>query len=144
MNCVHTMLENRLCWAMIDASAYHLLAQLYHLQRCSWATHQNPCRVFGARTDLDCQPGTRLAQSGQQAAHRFHRRAAAVRALNSLESVGESMRAALHDLARQDPKWLHLHLDPEWFDRSVHRFEMTRFPKQESTHRSYASREEKM
>ncbi|GCE09332.1 transposase [Dictyobacter aurantiacus] len=57
---------------------------------------------------------------------------AAVRTLNSLESVGESMRAALNDLAKQNPEWLLLHMAPDWFDRSVHRFEMTRFPKQES------------
>jgi transposase len=57
---------------------------------------------------------------------------AAVRTLNSLESVGESMRAALNDLAKQDSEWLLSHLDPDWFDRYVHRFEMARFPKQES------------
>lgn len=57
---------------------------------------------------------------------------AAVRALNSLESVGESMRAALNDLAKENPEWLLSHLSPDWFDRYVHRFEMTRFPKQES------------
>jgi transposase len=57
---------------------------------------------------------------------------AAVRTLNSLESVGESMRAVLNDLAKEHPEWLLVHLDPTWFDRYVHRFEMTRFPKQES------------
>ena len=57
---------------------------------------------------------------------------AAVRALNSLESVGESMRAALNDLAKENPEWLLSHLSPDWFDRYVHRFEMARFPKQES------------
>ncbi len=55
-----------------------------------------------------------------------------VRALNSLESVGESMRAALNAIAEADPDWLGVHLDPEWFDRYVHRFEMARFPKAES------------
>ena len=57
---------------------------------------------------------------------------AAVRDLNSLESVGESMRAALNDLAKQDPEWVLSHLAPDWFDHSVHRFEMTRDPVQES------------
>src|SRR5438270_2284766 len=42
---------------------------------------------------------------------------ARVRALNSLESVGESMRAALNALAQQEPQWLQAHLNPEWFDR---------------------------
>ena len=55
-----------------------------------------------------------------------------VRALNSLESVGESMRAALNAIAEIEPDWLRAHLDPDWFDRYVHRFEMARFPTTES------------
>jgi hypothetical protein len=47
---------------------------------------------------------------------------AAVRAPGSLESAGESMRAALGDLAKENPEWLLAHLSPDWFDRSVHRF----------------------
>src|SRR6266851_5407617 len=49
---------------------------------------------------------------------------ARVRALSSLESVGEGMRAALNALAEQDPDWLSAHLNPQWFDRYVHRFEL--------------------
>jgi hypothetical protein len=51
---------------------------------------------------------------------------AAVRAPGSLESVGESMRAALNDLAKENPEWVLSHLSPDWFDRSVHRCEMAR------------------
>lgn len=57
---------------------------------------------------------------------------AQVRALNSLESVGESMRATLNAIAEQEPDWLQAHLNPEWFDRYVHRFELARFPKAET------------
>lgn len=57
---------------------------------------------------------------------------AQVRALSSLESVGESMRAALNAIASQEPEWLQAHLNPEWFDRYVHRFELARFPKAET------------
>src|SRR5438132_6998467 len=57
---------------------------------------------------------------------------ARVRALSSLESVGESMRAALNALASQEPEWVQAHLHPEWFDRYVHRFELARFPKAET------------
>lgn len=57
---------------------------------------------------------------------------AAVRAVNSLESVGEAMRATLNALAEQEPEWLLGHLDEEWFDRYVHRFELARFPKAET------------
>src|SRR5205085_8031295 len=48
------------------------------------------------------------------------------------ESVGESMRAALNALAEHESAWLREHLSPEWFDRYVHRFELTRFPKAET------------
>ena len=64
---------------------------------------------------------------------------AAVRAPGSLESVGESMRAALNDLATENPEWVLSHLSPDWFDRSVHRFEMRRFPKQESKQQALRS-----
>jgi transposase len=57
---------------------------------------------------------------------------ARVRALSSLESVGEGMRATLNALAEQDPDWLSAHLNPQWFDRYVHRFELARFPKAET------------
>src|SRR6266699_3572955 len=57
---------------------------------------------------------------------------AQVRSLNSLESVGESMRAALNAIAEQEPEWLEERVNPEWFDRYVHRFELARFPKAES------------
>jgi transposase len=57
---------------------------------------------------------------------------ARVRALSSLESVGESMRATLNALAEQEPAWLRAHLNPAWFERYVHRFELTRFPKAET------------
>ena len=57
---------------------------------------------------------------------------ARIRALSSLESVGESMRAALNAIAELDPDWLEERLNPDWFDRYVHRFELARFPKEES------------
>ncbi len=57
---------------------------------------------------------------------------ARVRALSSLESVGESMRAALNAIAAREPQWLQAHLPPEWQERYVHRFELARFPKAET------------
>jgi transposase len=57
---------------------------------------------------------------------------AAVRRLSSLESVGESMRAALNALCQQDEEWVLCVLDAGWLDRYVHRFELARFPKEES------------
>ena len=54
-----------------------------------------------------------------------------VRGLSSLESVGESLRAALNELAEVAPDWLLGIISPDWFDRYVHRFELQRFPKGE-------------
>jgi transposase len=57
---------------------------------------------------------------------------ASVRALSSLESVGECMRMSLNALAEINPSWLQATLHEDWFDRYVHRFELARFPKAES------------
>jgi hypothetical protein len=54
-----------------------------------------------------------------------------VRGLSSLESVGESLRAALNEIAAVAPDWLLGIISPDWFDRYVHRFELQRFPKGE-------------
>ncbi len=54
-----------------------------------------------------------------------------VRGLSSLESVGESLRAALGEIAEVAPDWLLQIVSPDWFDRYVHRFELQRFPKGE-------------
>ena len=52
-----------------------------------------------------------------------------VRSLSSLESVGESLRAVLNEIAEVAPDWLLSVISPDWFDRYVHRFELQRFPK---------------
>src|SRR5947199_3409470 len=52
-----------------------------------------------------------------------------VRGLSSLESVGESLRAALNEIAEVAPDWLLGIISPDWFDRYVHRYELQRFPK---------------
>jgi transposase len=57
---------------------------------------------------------------------------ARVRARSHLESVGESMRAALTAIAEQEPAWMQAHLNPAWVERYVHRFELARFPKAET------------
>src|SRR2546421_3210983 len=57
---------------------------------------------------------------------------AAVRTRSRLESVGEALRAALNGLAESEPEWLLEHIEDDWFDRYVHRFELARFPKGQS------------
>jgi transposase len=46
--------------------------------------------------------------------------------------VGESLRAALGEIAEVAPDWLLEIVSPDWFDRYVHRFELQRFPKEKS------------
>jgi transposase len=59
---------------------------------------------------------------------------ASIRTLHRLESVGEAMRATLNALAgtEEGAQWLLSRIAPDWFDRYVHRFELSRFPKPQS------------
>ncbi len=57
---------------------------------------------------------------------------AAVRTLNRLERVGETMRYALNVLAEVAPDWLCAHAAPEWYERYGRRMENYRFPKAET------------
>src|SRR3569623_1200137 len=52
----------------------------------------------------------------------------AVRTLNRLESVGETVRAALEAVAEIAPEWLKAQVSPEWFDRYGARMEEYRLP----------------
>ncbi len=57
---------------------------------------------------------------------------AAVRAMNRLECVGETLRAALNVLAAVAPQWLVAQITPEWFERYSERCEDYRLPKTQS------------
>ena len=54
---------------------------------------------------------------------------AAIRVLNRLERVGESLRHALNSLAVVAPTWLRSQVPPEWFDRYGARLESYHLPK---------------
>lgn len=54
---------------------------------------------------------------------------AAIRQLNRVEVVGESLRHALNVLASVAPEWLLAQVTPDWFDRYSFRFEQFRLPK---------------
>ena len=57
---------------------------------------------------------------------------AAIRPLNRLETLGETMRAALNSLAAAAPDWLVKRLKKDWFDRYGRRVENYRLPKLDS------------
>jgi transposase len=57
---------------------------------------------------------------------------AAVRSLHHLETVGETLRAALEELAEVAPDWLLSWVPQEWFKRYEGRMDSRRLPKKES------------
>ena len=63
---------------------------------------------------------------------------AAVRVLNRLERVGETMRAALNDLAVIAPEWLQALAPPEWYPRSGRRVENYHLPKTDAAREELA------
>lgn len=62
----------------------------------------------------------------------------AVRLLNRLELVGETLRAALEDVATLAPAWLRAWMPPEWSERYGRRIEEGRLPKAEAARQQYA------
>ncbi len=63
---------------------------------------------------------------------------AAIRAVNRLECVGETVRHALNILAEVAPDWLIEHMQPEWAKRYQSRFSDFRLPKDEKARRELA------
>ncbi|HMB06898.1 MAG TPA: transposase, partial [Isosphaeraceae bacterium] len=63
---------------------------------------------------------------------------AAVRGLNRLERVGETMRAALNDLAVMAPDWLQPLAPPEWYQRYGRRVENYHLPKTDAAREELA------
>ena len=62
---------------------------------------------------------------------------AAIRNVNRLELVGETVRAALAALAVAAPDWLAPHLKPEWIARYEHRVEEYQLPKDDAERLAY-------
>jgi len=64
---------------------------------------------------------------------------AAIRTLNRLELVGETMRFALNRLAAVAPTWLQTHLQPAWLERYGARVENYRRPRTEAERQRLAA-----
>jgi transposase len=64
---------------------------------------------------------------------------AAIRSVNHLECVGETMRAALNSLAVAAPDWLRAHSDPQWIDRYGPRVDDSRLPEKPEARRELAT-----
>lgn len=63
---------------------------------------------------------------------------AAIRTINRLECVGETLRAALNSLATVVPEWIKGCAPIEWYDRYEMRMENYRFPKEKSKQEALA------
>ena len=64
---------------------------------------------------------------------------AAVRTLNRLERVGETLRAALNELATAAPDWLQAVVPVAWYERYGRRVENYRLPKTEAARQVLAA-----
>lgn len=63
---------------------------------------------------------------------------AAVRELNRLENVGQTLRYALNSLAAVAPAWVAAQVTPEWYERYGPRFEQYRLPKSKKEQQALA------
>lgn len=62
----------------------------------------------------------------------------ALRVLNRLECVAETLRAALNAVAEAAPEWLRAVARPEWFERYARRIEEYRLPRGREARQAYA------
>src|SRR5450756_2215366 len=79
-----------------------------------------------------------LKQRGKQRTDSTHI-LAAVRTMNRLERVGETLRAALNSLAVIAPEWLTAVAEPEWFKRYGSRVENFNLPKTDTARAQLAA-----
>jgi transposase len=84
-----------------------------------------------------CQVRGLLKARGRQRTDATHV-LAAIRALNRLELVGETLRAALNELATAAPDWLRTAVPEAWCKRYSHRVEDGRLPRAEAEREAYA------
>lgn len=84
-----------------------------------------------------CQAFGILKAHGQQRTDATHVWAA-IRVLNRLELLGETLRATLNDLATVAPDWLRGIAPPPWYERYGKRIEDTRLPQVEAEREAYA------
>src|SRR5262249_6283484 len=64
---------------------------------------------------------------------------AAIRTLNRLELVGDTMRYALNRLALAAPAWLPAHMQPAWGEHYSHRVENDQLPKADADRQQLAT-----
>jgi transposase len=93
-------------------------------------------RLLGKLLEV-CQARDLLKARGRQRTDST-RVLASIRALNRLELVGETLRAALNELATVAPDWLREVAPKDWYGRHAHRVEDGRLPRAEAEREAYA------
>jgi transposase len=84
-----------------------------------------------------CQARGLLKARGRQRTDATHV-LAAIRVLNRLELVGETLRAALNELAAAAPDWLRGAAPRAWYERYARRVEDDRLPRSAAEREAYA------
>ena len=84
-----------------------------------------------------CQMMGLLKARGQQRTDSTHV-LAAIRVMNRLELVAETLRATLNELATVAPAWLQVMAPLEWYERYGKRIEDTRLPQGQASRDAYA------
>lgn len=80
-----------------------------------------------------------LVRAGERARTDATRVLAAVRVMNRLELVAETLRAALNELARAAPAWLTAVAPAAWYERYARRIEDSRLPASQAARAAYAT-----
>lgn len=78
-----------------------------------------------------CEAKELLKKRGRQRSDSTHV-LGAVREMNRLEMLGETLRYALNDVAELEPDWMRQHAKVDWYKRYAVRFEATRLPSTEA------------
>lgn len=84
-----------------------------------------------------CRERGWLKERGKQRTDSTHV-LAAIRTMNRLECVGETLRAALNSLAVVVPDWLRTQVPVEWYERYGNRMEDFRMPKEATKRQAFA------
>ena len=84
-----------------------------------------------------CRPLGLLKARGPQRTDSTHV-LAAIRVLNRLERVAETLRAALNELATVAPEWLRAWAPLEWYEHYGKRIEEARLPREKAAREGYA------
>ncbi len=86
---------------------------------------------------LECFQAKKLLKSGGKQRTDSTHILAKVRHLSRMESVVETLRAALNELAEFFPEWLQKQITPRWFELYARRIEEYRLPKTEKSRQEY-------